>query len=209
MRRRTLLSAAAAGTTALTGCLGDEVPDGGNSDGTNGNGDPTDDGTGTETPTEGTPDDPDEGDETTDDETPTGDDGSDGDDGTDDNRDADAPGVAGAEFERTGDCSDPDSTTVEFESSAAVVEGCIEGPNGCHEAILRELRRDDDRLGVVVTTEEESEGSEDDGDEMTACTEAIVQRGYRVEIRFDDEPAAVEVIHDGMDGEETVATAER
>jgi hypothetical protein len=109
--------------------------------------------------------------------------------------------VSSTSLEATGDCSSSGSGSVSFESSAVVVTGCIQGPNGCHQPVLREATMNGDTLEVVVTTEEQ-------GGDM--CTQALVQRGYEATVSFGGGlPATVTVVHDSMGEQTTVATADR
>ncbi|WP_224332801.1 hypothetical protein [Haloprofundus halobius] len=149
-----------------------------------------------------------------------GDDGENGDDGTDadsggadgtdgetetpgEDSDESAPRIADRAFERTGDCDRAGSATVSRDGDTVVVEGCIRGRNGCSEAVLDSAEYDpsDDRLSVVVATEEER-------DEDEACTQALVSRGYELRVVFEDgTPGTVDVVHDGADGQTTVTSS--
>lgn len=171
MKRRTFLTAAAA---TSVGSLAGCLGDG-ESSGSGG-------GTGTQTdePTDSTTDEP----ARSPTDTPTG-----------------GGEVSSTKLEATGDCSTSGSASVAFESSAVVVTGCIQGPNGCHQPVLRETTTNGDTLEVVVTTEEQ-------GGDM--CTQALVQRGYEATVGFGGGlPATVTVVHDSMGEQTTVATVDR
>lgn len=179
MRRRTFLTSvtAAVATGTLAGCLGGGDPSGGGG---------TDTESPANSPTETSP-------ETT--ETPT-------DTATDAPTDTptSVEGIASKTLEATGDCSNPDTANVAFESKTVVVTGCIQGPNGCHQPVLKRATMDGGKLNVVVTTEGQGD----------ACTQALVQRSYEARISFDgDLPKTVVVIHDSMGEQSTVATAKR
>lgn len=109
--------------------------------------------------------------------------------------------ITSTTLEATGDCSNPGTASVAFESSAVVVTGCIQGPNGCHQPVLQDATIGGETLEVVVTTEEQG------GD---VCTQALVQRSYETTIGFDGAlPATVTVVHDSMGERTTVTTADR
>jgi hypothetical protein len=91
------------------------------------------------------------------------------------------------------DCETPGQAAVAFDSTAVRITGCIRGPNGCHVPVLESAAYDgaSDRLRVVV-------GTESTADEETACTQAIVHRGYEVAVRFDGGlPGRAVVSHEG------------
>lgn len=101
------------------------------------------------------------------------------------------PRLTGRTFETTGSCSDPETATVAFGDATVTVTGCITGNNGCHEAVLHGVDYDagGDTLRVDVATEDTS-------DPDTACTQALVQRGYECRLEFADGlPGVVEVYH--------------
>lgn len=109
--------------------------------------------------------------------------------------------ITSTTLEATGDCSNPGTASVAFESPDVVVTGCIQGPNGCHQPVLQDDTIDGETLEVVVTTEEQG------GD---VCTQALVQRSYEATIGFDGAlPATVTVVHDSMGERTTVTTADR
>ncbi|WP_101295461.1 hypothetical protein [Halegenticoccus soli] len=228
MKRRTLLATAAAATgLGLAGCVSDgeqpgtggnddeegtsaeqpsggtDAPDGGTDAPTEGTGEPTADAdtdtpaADTDAPTDGTTDAP--ADETgTDDATETPTDGSDGASAT-----PSQPSISDRSFAETGDCSEPETAEIAYGESSVAATGCIRGPNGCSAARLNGATLDGGTLEIVV-------GIEDTRDENEVCTEAIVHLGYEATVEFDGGlPEKTIVIHDGMDGRKTVATAER
>jgi hypothetical protein len=92
-------------------------------------------------------------------------------------------------------CETPGTADVVFDASTVTVTGCIRGPNGCHVPVLDSVAydADADRLTVVVATESTA-------DDDTACTQAIVERGYEVTVRFEDGlPHRAVVYHEGVD----------
>ncbi|GAB7094872.1 hypothetical protein JCM30237_20250 [Halolamina litorea] len=114
------------------------------------------------------------------------------------------PTITDRSFEPRENCPEPGSATVSTDDARVIVEGCIVGRNGCMVASLASATYDAvaDELSVRVTTVDESEP-----DEM--CTQQLVHRGYRAEIRFDGGlPATTVVTHDGADGEREVARTE-
>ena len=177
MNRRTALQTAAVGLTAgLAGCATFEGPS-------------EEESTESETPE---PDDPNET-EMTDENT----------DETETDVDViDSDRVAGATFTHTGDCSDPETATIEFLDSEveAIVTGCIEGRNGCAIPVLVDGYDDNGTLRVEI-------GEADLSDDETMCTQHIVQLGYELRLRFDPEmPDTIEVFHDGATESGVVAT---
>jgi hypothetical protein len=107
----------------------------------------------------------------------------------------------------TGGCDDPESATVDATGTAVRIRGCITGPNGCSVPRLGSatIEGDDGRetLTVVVTTET-------DAPPETACTQALVQRGY--EVTVDDAgagPETIRVVHDAAGGRRQVASVDR
>ncbi|WP_248895650.1 hypothetical protein [Haloplanus halobius] len=101
----------------------------------------------------------------------------------------------------TGRCSEPESATVDTTASRIRVTGCITGPNGCAVARLESATLDEETMTVTVTT-----GS--DEPPGTACTQALVYRGYVATIRVaGGAPSAVRVVHDVPGGRRTVVTA--
>jgi len=176
MNRRTACRAAAVGLTAgLAGCATFEGSD--------------QESTETETPE---PDDPNNTEMTTGNET---------DDGETDAIDSDR--VAGTSFTHTGECSDPETASVEFLESGveALVTGCIEGRNGCAVPVLLDGSEDNGTLRIEI-------GEVDFSDDEMACTQQIVQLGYELRLRFESGfPDAIEVFHDGAGESGVVETA--
>jgi len=193
MNRRTALQTAAVGLTAgLAGCATFEGPFEEEST------EPGSEEEATETEEEATesetpePDDPNETNMTDDtDETET------------DADTIDSDRVAGASFTHTGECSDPETATVEFLDSGVevLITGCIQARNGCSVPILLGGSEDTGTLRVEI-------GEADFSDPDTVCTEAIVDQGYELRLRFDPElPQTIEVFHDGAIESGVVATA--
>mgnify|MGYP005854841449 CR=1 FL=1 len=128
---------------------------------------------------------------------------------TDDETDAtdptdriDSDRVAGATFTHTGGCSAPETATVEFLDSEveALIAGCIQARNGCAIPILVGGSEDNGTLRVEIS-------EEDFSDPDTLCTEAIVDQGYELRLRFDELPERIEVFHDGAVESGVVASA--
>lgn len=111
------------------------------------------------------------------------------------------PTIESTALDATGDCSSVGTASATFESTAVVVTGCIQGPDGCHQPVLQDATLDGATLEVVVTTE--SQGGD-------VCTQALVQRGYEATVTFAGGlPSTVTVVHDSMGSRETVTTAKR
>jgi len=120
------------------------------------------------------------------------------DNGDDDGGDGDdQPRVTDRTFDDTGECSDPETATVDASTSSVRVDGCITGPNGCAVASLGSATVDGDELTVVVTTER-------DAPPDMACTEALVYRSYTATITLDGSVGSVRVVHDAAGGRKTV-----
>jgi len=99
----------------------------------------------------------------------------------------------------TGRCDDPETASVDASASRVRVTGCVTGPNGCSVARLGSATVDGDRLTVVVTTQR-------DAPPDTACTEALVPRGYVARIGVaSGRPGSVRVVHDAAGGRQRVA----
>ena len=111
--------------------------------------------------------------------------------------DDDPPRVTDRSFEDTGECSDPETATVETSDGEVRIEGCVTGPNGCAVAALASATVDDGALEVVVTTER-------DAPPDVACTEALVYRAYTATITIGGSVSSIRVIHDVPGGRETV-----
>ncbi|WP_338740105.1 hypothetical protein [Haloplanus salilacus] len=98
----------------------------------------------------------------------------------------------------TGRCEDPEAATVSVSGTQVRIEGCVTGPNGCSVSSLGSATVEENRLTVVVTTRR-------DAPPDTACTEALVYRGYVATVETDGEPAGVRVLHETPEGRRTVA----
>ncbi|MGQ4554437.1 hypothetical protein [Halobellus sp. GM3] len=111
-----------------------------------------------------------------------------------------------ARFSRRERCPNPGEATVDFGGDGPVsVVGCVVGKNGCTVPRLRDAAYDAgaDEITVVVAAVEER-------DEDEACTEALVNLGYEVELSIDgDPPTSVRVVHDDVDGRRTVVDVTR
>ena len=111
----------------------------------------------------------------------------------------DSDRIVAARLTATGECETTGTATVGFGDDLTVT-GCLTAHNGCAEPVVGAVTDIEGGLRVVV-------GEEDRSDPGTACTQALVQRGY--ELRLDvegDPPGAVEVVHDDAMGRETVVT---
>jgi len=125
------------------------------------------------------------------DDTPS--DGSPSSDRSSDGSPSPTPTIADHSLSPRQACEVAGKADVAFDASSVTVTGCIRGPNGCSVPVLDSVAydADADRLTVVVATE-------DEGGTDTACTQAIVNRGYEVGVRFDGGlPRRVVVYHDG------------
>ncbi|WP_311173039.1 hypothetical protein [Halobellus ordinarius] len=113
------------------------------------------------------------------------------------------PGLITASLLPRERCPDPGEATVSFGGDGPIsLVGCVVGKNGCTVPRLAETDYDADteEITVVVAAVEEREEDE-------ACTEALVNLGYEVEIEVDDTPVtSVRVVHDDHheDGRRTV-----
>lgn len=117
------------------------------------------------------------------------------------------PTLDGTAFSLRKECEAVGEATVAFDAEAltATVTGCIQGKNGCMRASLADASYDAeaDVLTVVVETV-------DPTDPGTACTEALVSRGYEVTATFRNAlPGTVAVVHDNHQGRAEVARADR
>jgi hypothetical protein len=109
--------------------------------------------------------------------------------------------IADTAFRRRERCGAPGDARVSIDGDAVVVRGCIRGANGCTVPKLAAVSLDTatGELTVLVATEER-------GGADRACTQAIVDLGYEVEVTFRGRPPArVDVVHDGGGGRGTVA----
>jgi hypothetical protein len=111
--------------------------------------------------------------------------------------------VDDATFAQTGDCSESGTATVEFVDREATISGCLTAHNGCAEPVFGSIDAEADVFRVVI-------GEEDRSGPDTLCTEALVDRGYELTLRFVDElPATIEVVHDDAEGRAVVTTVDR
>jgi hypothetical protein len=120
--------------------------------------------------------------------------------GGDDDENADSPRVTGRTFDDGGECSDPETATVDLSGSDVRIEGCVTGPNGCAVASLVSAAVEDGTLTVVV-------GTERDAPDDVACTEALVYRAYAATVTLDGAVGSVRVVHDAPGGRTTVTEA--
>jgi hypothetical protein len=99
----------------------------------------------------------------------------------------------------TGRCGDPETATVDVSASRVRVTGCVTGASGCAVADFGSATVEGDRLVVVATTRRDTPPD-------TACTEALVPRGYVATVELErGRPASVRVVHDAAGGRERVA----
>jgi len=108
-----------------------------------------------------------------------------------------SPRITDRAFTDTGECSDPETATVDASTTTVRIGGCITGPNGCSVARLDSAAVEGETLVVVV-------GTARDAPRDVACTEALVQRGYAATITLDHRVPSVRVVHDAPGGRETV-----
>ncbi|MFC6990195.1 hypothetical protein ACFQJD_18565 [Haloplanus sp. GCM10025708] len=117
--------------------------------------------------------------------------------------DGSSPAINDRTLTDTGECANPETATVTFESSHVDITGCITGPNGCSTAILGSATTEGDELRVVVDTDDAPPPG-------GGCTQALVQRGYDARISFDGGlPASVTVVHESARGREVATRADR
>jgi hypothetical protein len=109
-----------------------------------------------------------------------------------------ADGVTDRTLRDTGRCETPETAAVSVSGTRVRVEGCVTGPNGCAVAALGPTTVEADRVTVAVTTRRDAPSD-------TACTEALVYRGYVARVTVVREPTAVRVVHDPPGGRQTVA----
>jgi hypothetical protein len=106
------------------------------------------------------------------------------------------------------DCGNPDGrASVRFRRSegVAVVDGTISASDPCHVARLAGTELDPKTGEFTVTVETARERTTG----TTACVQCIGAIEYDATFRFDGGlPASVTVVHRGLDGARTVATAE-
>jgi hypothetical protein len=110
------------------------------------------------------------------------------------------PGRISANLVPREECPNPGAATVSLGDEAVSVVGCVVGNNGCNVPRLQEVDYDTESRELVVVVAAVDESGEDE-----ACTEALVNLGYEVEIEADGiEPISVRVVHDDVDGRRTV-----
>jgi hypothetical protein len=117
----------------------------------------------------------------------------------------DSDRVDGATFTPTGDCDETGTATIEFSDAGpeATITGCLTAHNGCAEPVFGSVDAETDVFRVVI-------GEEDRSGPGTVCTEALVDRGYELTLRFVEEfPATIEVVHDDAEGRAVVTTVDR
>lgn len=111
-----------------------------------------------------------------------------------------SPSVQEATLDQRPVCRD---AVVTFSGETVTVIGCVTGSNGCHKPVLTQAVIDGSTLQITVE-------STDTSAEGTACTSVITKNGYRVCVRTDGSlPETVTVVHDDINGEQTVVTAGR
>ncbi|MFO7832653.1 MAG: hypothetical protein R6V31_01005 [Halohasta sp.] len=111
----------------------------------------------------------------------------------------DSDRITAARLTATGECEASGTAAVDV-GDGLTITGCLTGHNGCAEPVVESVTDVEGGLQVVV-------GEEDRSDPETACTQALVQRGYELRLDLDsDPPGAVEVVHDDATGRETVVT---
>jgi len=111
------------------------------------------------------------------------------------------PSLVESEFRATDRCPAAGEADVDVGDGTVTVRGCVVGANGCAVATLEAVIFDtsDEALTVVVATADRSGEGE-------ACTQALVELGYRVRTTFEGGlPASVTVVHEDVDGRRTVA----
>lgn len=190
MKRRALLTTAAAAAAGLAGCTdADGLGDGG--------------GTPTASPTRSTPtDSPPNGTDALD-----GSDGGDGGDTGDTPTDSPTPTPAettvtesSLEVLETGCGSGDHAATAEYDNDHVDVEGTIRGSDTCYTAELESARYDEasDELVIAVRAYRP--------DDAEACGQCIVDVDYRATVNYDGPaPGAAVVRHDGREVERTQA----
>lgn len=108
------------------------------------------------------------------------------------------PVIIASSLEPRTECNEPGSATISAEEETVIAEGCIVGKNGCQVAALDTANYDvdSDVLHVRVVTADSSDRDE-------ACTQQLVNRGYRITVEFEGPlPARTTVTHDGVNGEQ-------
>ena len=111
----------------------------------------------------------------------------------------DSDRIVAARLTATGECAAAGTAAVDV-GTGVIVTGCLTAHNGCAEPVVGAVTDIEGGLRVVV-------GEEDRSDPGTACTQALVQRGYELHLDVEgNPPGAVEVVHDDAMGRETVVT---
>lgn len=114
------------------------------------------------------------------------------------------PALAGTSFEilKAG-CGQPGSeASVEFREESVVVTGTIDGSNACYVAKLADASYDPETRTLDLTVV----STQKDG--AQACSQCIVEIEYETTATFEGGlPETVRVVHEGMAGSKTVATA--
>ena len=114
--------------------------------------------------------------------------------------------IADQSFERTGDCEAGGTASASFDAAARAVRitGCITGRNGCAEAALGRVAYNADATEIRVQV-----GAPTDPPPGTACTQALVSRGYVATFTFEPRlprRLTVTVSHSGPDDGEVAST---
>ena len=111
-------------------------------------------------------------------------------------------GLAAATLVPRDECTDPGGATVRLDNDPVTVVGCVIGKNGCTRPRLTSVDRDNGAVRVVIAAVEERDDDE-------ACTEALVNLGYEVQLDSGNSPVSVTVVHDDVDGRRVVADVTR
>jgi hypothetical protein len=111
-------------------------------------------------------------------------------------------GLAAATLIPKEECTDPGGAIVRLDNDPVTVVGCVIGKNGCTRPRLASVDRDNGAVRVVIAAVE-------DRDDDEACTEALVNLGYEVQLDSEGSPTSVTVVHDAVDGRRVVADVTR
>lgn len=84
---------------------------------------------------------------------------------------------------------DPDVATASYGDGAVTVDGRIQAPTPCHEAVLTAVEFD----GVTLTVSVSVESSLADDE---SCIECVGDIGYEATVQVDTSPATVVINHD-------------
>ncbi len=99
-----------------------------------------------------------------------------------------------------GDRNVESSATVSVEGDAIEIEGQLEGPTPCHDAVVADVTVEDGTVTVYVELEEDDDGM---------CVQQIAEIEYEATVVVEgDEPERVVVIHTDRVGEATAADVE-